>query len=328
MRKILKCLSISVLLITLLGLVKINVREKKLVNAEEIYYTNLNNVTITKTEFYKLKQLGFIEKEIENLTNEQLELIKEMNIISMLDTDSNSRISTRSKEPNPDVSLYQYDRYYTLRGAYYEDYNGQEAYFVKVDLSYTFNPDQRMTDFLVITMENNIMPMPTSETTINIFGTLSYNELIYEESDDVNHYVELETINHYYSYTGENISKYNYYPDSCVAMKFDLPSDKINSSREIVNNDSTYTIDNKSKYFDIYMSMYCYFVPETTNVINTSFTGAHIHQYMWFNAEWSGITIIPQYPFIRSSLDISLANQVEIIHGSLFYFTNITYPNC
>lgn len=29
MRKILKCLSISVLLITLLGLVKINVREKK-----------------------------------------------------------------------------------------------------------------------------------------------------------------------------------------------------------------------------------------------------------------------------------------------------------
>ena len=121
MRKILKCLSISVLLITLLGLVKINVREKKLVNAEEIYYTNLNNVTITKTEFYKLKQLGFIEKEIENLTNEQLELIKEMNIISMLDTDSNSRISTRSKEPNPDVSLYQYDRYYTLRGAYYEN---------------------------------------------------------------------------------------------------------------------------------------------------------------------------------------------------------------
>lgn len=329
MKKILKCLSITALLMNMFEISNLKNNSIKLVNAEEIFYTNLNNVSMTKEEYQKLSEFGFVDLEIEHMTYEQFEEIQEMKIISKLYGDTNeSSASTFSMDPNPDVYAYEHERYYTLRGTYYEDYNGQEAYFIKVDVSYTSNPDDWMTDILAITMESNVMPMPVSETTINIFGTFSYNEIIYEECDQLDYYQEIETINHYYSYSSVNTSKYRYYPDSSVAMKFELPKPKRNSSRDEIVDEIKYTIDNNSKYSNIYMSMYCYFVPEVSNVINTSFTGAHIHQCTSFDISWSGISIIPQFPFIRASVDITVNEEVEVIYRNLYYSTNITYPNC
>lgn len=324
MKKTLKCLSIQMLLVSLFGTPIFNNVKCNLVKAEEIYYTNLNNISMTKDEYDKLINLGFREIEIQHISVEQFNEIQEMKILYTLYGDYEDNINARSHEPNPDIYVYDHNRYYTLRGTYYENYNGQKAYFIKVDTSYTFDPSVQDIAYLAIAMEDNVMPMPVSETTLNVYGTFSYDENYCDMALEKEYYNVFDTTSHYYSYEPTNTSKYHYYPDESIAMVFDLPSDIQHGFKDIDDK----RIYRKTDYTNFYMSMYCYFIPESPDITSTSFTGMHIHKYLNFNIEWDGITFISVPPYIKTSANISLEDETEVIARNLYYSSNITYPNC
>lgn len=154
----------KILFLILLGIISCN-NSNVLAMKEEIYI-NYNGIVIQKEEYQRLQNLGFNEKEIKHMTNDEFENNKKLDgevvstdVVYSQTINGQEQIISKDEYEKTPVSLFGMQAGYIETGAKKMttriiSVNGKYRY--KVDLEWKYVPKVRSYDIIGIGIESNV----------------------------------------------------------------------------------------------------------------------------------------------------------------------------
>lgn len=265
-------------------------------------YTNSVGTEISNDKIETLKQLGFDEDEIDNLS---LEKYNKFSNIELVETyvKSDCKVENEELSFNRNTMLSSDESYIDSDGSkemttYVSKYreNNLDKVFIKQKVVWNKVPKKRYSDILTISYSSNVM-LKAEDGYCDVEMSLSYDETKYSKvgykykTPKYKEKTEINTIKNIY--TGKDKAMYNHELGKYFAFKFDLPSDSY-----VNNSTKRYYAIGKTTYSNIKISLESTFVSLSSDNIGAAFQSHYVHQSGKGNFDWGKITFTNTAPFI------------------------------
>lgn len=291
--------------------------------AEDLY-VNDQGVEIDNETYNKLMIVGYTKDEIHNLSVENVEKIRNMNILFtnkemqyLKNTkyyyedgsyETKSQVVSQSDVLNRKNSFSLVGSYpsefvsitidYTLMevyGTYYYDREDYGVFFIKVNVTWLNTPNDRFEDIIGINFTDELQ-INNVGNNIDFIAKFNYTEHYYQ---DYRHQygeplIENRETKKEEVIDGSDGGKYKYDLGKGIAVRFALPRNSVyDYSNEIVDQHHEYN------YYDFFMTIEANFIPKFDNIVAEQFVGLYVNQSGAGNIDFGKISLSTAYPYFQ-----------------------------
>lgn len=326
------------------------------VNADSVEtITNSNGVSITMENYEKLLSLGFLDQEIDILTNEEYDEFSQMEIIhsnvdsyyietehfveddvvvDSIDTeiaeeDLEQAIeeSISLDEAYQNATTYRTTEYkkMTVTGTYFRNADTMGEFFVKVNLEWRKEPRRRLEDVIGIAFSDNIQMKSEyidgaqyAQFSSKFMYTERYFHIYGSNYEGPTYTNKVEYVN------GLNVDRYNYDIDEGIMVSYNLPADSYSDLSS-----SVYPLVYSYDYSDFVITLSASFIPKQAGINAATFAGVYEHQIGLGSIDWGNVSISPMPPYFsyNTSIWVNDPNYDDPIAGQIFFENLLSLPD-
>ncbi len=275
---------------------------------------NDNGVKIYQKDFDKMLKIGVSERQINFITQNELDDFSKMNIISVKKSTNYHNSSENLKQiKNSNKSGYSSNSKDNEKiETYVTWYNVENVstcyYYVRVNVTWSSSPKDRLTDMIgtYFGSENQMQYVNTSTGQKPKFdSSLIYDKYYYYDykssiSSPQHEEYEKTIVVSQNSYSNSDTS---YSIGDHFTVKYNLPTDKYVKTEPYseYGNQESLLIET---YTNFSLSLSAYFAPVSSTVIRSSFGGYYCHQTKGSILDFTQVNFSTSAPFISVNTDI------------------------